>query len=78
MADLNGVISTLPSGVTGFVNWAVIGFKIFLGLVVLYFVFKLVGLFLNYRKNRMIKEVLTNVKEINSKLGKRSKEDKNK
>ena len=75
MANVSEVIATLPDSFNGAVGWAIIGVKIFIGLIGLYFLFWLVSLFLNYRKNRMIKEVLKNVKEINNKLGKKKAKD---
>lgn len=54
-------------------SWITTGFKVFLGIVGIYFIFWIINMIINHRKNKMLKEILVNVKEINVKLGKKSK-----
>ncbi len=45
-------------------------FKVIAGVVGIYLVFWLINLILNIKKNRILKKILSNLEEINKKLGK--------
>jgi hypothetical protein len=55
------------------INSLVTIFRIIGGLFGLYVVFWVVNLFINWKKNRFLKDILENVEEINKKLEKRNK-----
>ena len=45
-------------------------FQIIAGVVGVYLVFWLINLIINIRKNKILKQILSNLEEINDKLGK--------
>jgi len=67
------VSSILGSEIVDSVRWLVTAFKIFLGIVGISFIFWIITLIINRKRNNKINEILQNVKEINAKLGKRKK-----
>lgn len=70
---LGEVSSILGSEIVDSVRWLVTAFKIFLGIVGISFIFWIITLIINRKRDNKINEILQNVKEINAKLGKRKK-----
>lgn len=72
MVNGQEILAALPNDLSSLLGWVILSFKIFLGLVGIYFVFWLVNLVINSKKNKLLKEILQNLQEINKKISKSS------
>jgi hypothetical protein len=52
-------------------GWIITLGQIFLGIVGITVIFWIINLFINYRKNKLLKQIISNLEEINMKLGKK-------
>lgn len=64
------VIAAIPTDLTALINWIGFGFQVIIGLAGVYLIFWLISMFVSHRKNKLLKKILKNLEEINSKLGK--------
>ncbi len=66
VGNVIGDLSNLEIGVNSLVTI----FQIIGGLFGIYVIFWIINLFINWKKNRFLKEILENIKEINKKIEK--------